>query len=550
MYNYTINLNDALNIASIAPNGTGNTASIGLGLYNYVNYSVGIWGDFQAVINERGSNMQLVKEVYLCIDGSDDIGAFYVTGFSTPFYCDENYVYRIPLHGGMTQNGQVNVLISCPGATTFTQLNAVTAHFEVEEYPFTLSAQQRGGVSPLVNSILKKEHLLVTVQATVANGSSVNVEVTDYSFAPTLVKTNQTVQVKRFTKTTNITLQNTTATPDYKLEGDVAIDPNTTNSLQMRVAIPSSVQGTVNAVLTLHGGGWASGNRGYYAHYKNFVLSKGLVYAGVDYTLISTNEENDLVPMYDEHGDLCSACGVMLTDIDKAISTLGTILANKGLTLGKVALMGYSAGGHLALLYAFSNSTSSDSPISLVVAEAAPTYFVPAEIVSAEEINNYNGTEDLDMVVLESSALHNYRANLIKICAGIGEQDDLNVISNKVAEISPLCQTSGAQNYFSAGGKVLLAYGIDETKAYVDQCIEQNPNTLGSFNDNTIKMSRATGLCSLTSESNCKLHVLYQHNHEELANISDLTDTCAEYYLEELSSVLQAFGRNEIIEFQ
>ena len=37
----------------------------------------------------------------------------------------------------------------------------------------------------------------------------------------------------------------------------------------------------------------------------------------------------------------------------------------------KIALMGHSAGGHLALLYAYKNPTQ----IDLVISEAGPTYF-------------------------------------------------------------------------------------------------------------------------------------------------------------------------------
>ena len=527
MYNYTINLNDALNIASIAPNGTGNTASIGLGLYNYVNYSVGIWGDFQAVINERGSNMQLVKEVYLCIDGSDDIGAFYVTGFSTPFYCDENYVYRIPLHGGMTQNGQVNVLISCPGATTFTQLNAVTAHFEVEEYPFTLSAQQRVGVFPLVNRILKKEHLLVTVQATVANGSSVNVEVTDYSLVPTLVQTGRTVQVERLTKTASVTLQNTTETFPSVSINNVAIYQDQTNSLQMDVAIPSSVQGTVNAVLTLHGGGWASGNREKYAHYEYIVLSNGLVYAGVDYSLItpSSNANNP-------------NCNTMLGDIAQAISTLGTILENKGLTLGKVALMGYSAGGHLALLYGLKNpyNPADNSGISLIVAEGAPTYFTKYDLHNAD----FN-CDKRDSIII-SNYEHNQMATIIRILAGAGSDlsETIEPSCCEIRAISPadLPNNNKYEDFADAGGKILLAYAKKSDNATDDGLVLFNRGT--AIKQKLINSSR------LFEIKNC--------NHEQLATLINLIgtetvdDEDALTYLEKLDEVLSSYADDSSID--
>ena len=427
------------------------------------------------------------------------------------------------------QNGQVNVLISCPGATTFTQLNAVTAHFEVEEYPFTLSAQQRVGVFPLVNRILKKEHLLVTVQATVANGSSVNVEVTDYSLVPTLVQTGRTVKVERLTKTTNITLQNTTETPDYKLQGDVAINPNTTNSLQMRVAIPSSVQGTVNAVLTLHGGGWAGGNREKYAHYENLVLSNGLVYAGVDYSLItpSSNANNP-------------NCNTMLGDIAQAISTLRDTLddSNMNITLGKVALMGYSAGGHLALLYGLKNpyNPADNSGISLIVAEGAPTYFTKYDLHDADF-----DCDKRDSIII-SNYEHNQMAKIIRILAGAGSDlsETIEPSCCEIRAISPadLPNNNKYEDFADAGGKILLAYAKKS----------DNPT-----DDGLVLFNRGTAIKQKLINSS-RLFEIKNCNHEQLATLINLIgtetvdDEDALTYLEKLDEVLSSYADDSSID--
>ncbi|MBQ2723336.1 MAG: hypothetical protein IJF72_01645 [Clostridia bacterium] len=490
---YSINSQGSLNIASFAPNGTGSTTNIGLGLYNYVNYSVGIWGDFQAVINERGSNMQLVKEVYLCIDGSDDIGAFYVTGFSTPFYCDENYVYRIPLHGGMTQNGQVNVLISCPGATTFTQLNAVTAHFEVEEKQFSLFVPSKiyAYTQNITNDLLQQNKKNFDVRAQ-AIGETTMSKVTDFSIA--LSANGQRVIFSRFSEAVTVDIK-------VKTDSTIYINYNNgeTSNPNMEIAIPTNIllptydnytifeKAQLNAVITLHGGAWAGGNRGEYAHYKDSVLNKGLVYAGVDYSLItpSSNANNP-------------NCNTMLTDIATAISTLRDTLddPNINITLGKVALMGYSAGGHLALLYGLQNpyNPANNSGISLIVAECAPT--------------DLSGLYDY---VTSVESYDGDKINLLRILSGAYNQDDAVVKSNlenqsplNVAQTLPIGQSSL---------DVLLLYSDSDGTGQ-----DADINTMG---DGLVFYSDGYNLRTHLANkvSSCQLYTLSSVQHDSLKNV-------------------------------
>ena len=114
-------------------------------------------------------------------------------------------------------------------------------------------------------------------------------------------------------------------------------------------------------IIFIHGGSWSSGDKSDEALRCRLLASLGYVTVSVNYTLWSedTRYEYRVTDVLDE--------------IDAAILKTADFFAERGITVGKVALAGYSAGGHLALLYAYSRSETAPYDVAFVSSMAGPT---------------------------------------------------------------------------------------------------------------------------------------------------------------------------------
>jgi acetyl esterase/lipase len=90
------------------------------------------------------------------------------------------------------------------------------------------------------------------------------------------------------------------------------------------------------AVVLVHGGGWVSGARGGVARWNEWLADQGFVVFDIDYRLAPPPRWQDAV-----------------NDVDDAIAWVRAHAARFGVDPGRVGLVGWSAGGHLALLTAY-----------------------------------------------------------------------------------------------------------------------------------------------------------------------------------------------------
>lgn len=163
--------------------------------------------------------------------------------------------------------------------------------------------------------------------------------------------------------------------------------PYGTHPLQtMDISIPEgSPDARYPLVLTLHGGEWMGGDKSALGRYTATVLASNCIHVNINYRLLNNGISADAETPYEE----------MLDDIEAAFDFLARNAETYQIDTAKAGIAGYSSGGHLALLYAYTR-TSGPIPIRFVISEAGPTNFMDPKTF----------TEDGDLWLHESHNGH------------------------------------------------------------------------------------------------------------------------------------------------
>ncbi|MDR1805432.1 MAG: alpha/beta hydrolase, partial [Clostridium sp.] len=114
-----------------------------------------------------------------------------------------------------------------------------------------------------------------------------------------------------------------------------------------------------DVMIFLHGGFWCSGDK---SSYSGFCAT----YAAQGYACVTMNYQ--LLSQYAFIGtDNGVRCQNMLDDMTAAITAIKNLLESNGRQVDKLALRGYSAGGHLSATYAYTCADISPIPIAFCV---------------------------------------------------------------------------------------------------------------------------------------------------------------------------------------
>ena len=158
---------------------------------------------------------------------------------------------------------------------------------------------------------------------------------------------------------------------NYDVHRNVAYGEKAANV--MDIYIPRKVKGAEDAgcVLFVHGGSWSGGDKKEETIRCRVLASRGYIAASVNYTLWSENTAKEYTVFE------------VLDELDAALLTLKTFSAERGISVTKAATAGYSAGAHLAMLYAYSRSDKAPLDITFVASMAGPADITP-EVWGAE----------------------------------------------------------------------------------------------------------------------------------------------------------------------
>ena len=120
--------------------------------------------------------------------------------------------------------------------------------------------------------------------------------------------------------------------------------------------LPENYTGEVGLVLYIHGGGWIYGSKADY-DYCAETVKRGYAAATINYRYAAMD-----VSIWD-----------ILDDVTAALAKIKELAAEKGITINKCMLSGFSAGGHISLMYAYTRAASAPITPVAVVSKSGPT---------------------------------------------------------------------------------------------------------------------------------------------------------------------------------
>ncbi|MBR4186690.1 MAG: alpha/beta hydrolase [Clostridia bacterium] len=189
-------------------------------------------------------------------------------------------------------------------------------------------------------------------------------------------------------------------------------------------------------VLSIHGGAWIHGDKGYYRDELDEWAAKGYAAAAINYHYLSP----------DTHMD------TLVHDITEALAAIKKTAAENGVTLSRALLTGASAGGHLSLLYAYAMADEAPIRPVCVVDYCGPTLLTDKELLEGtpsryppmeqwiELYSNLTGIpfrgenrEEFMPLLLKYSPLHYVNEHSVPTIICHGQRDDVVPFSNATA---------------------------------------------------------------------------------------------------------------------
>ena len=157
----------------------------------------------------------------------------------------------------------------------------------------------------------------------------------------------------------------------YTLYEDVGYGNNERHKLDL--CVPDGAAGEVGLILFIHGGGWTEGDKALYRqHVTRWAKDNGYITAALNYRYASDTVHADEI----------------LDDITAALTKIKSRAAEMSISTEKVMLVGHSAGGHLATLYAY--KVGDDAPIkpAAVVSQSGLTNLADSNYFGANRVAN------------------------------------------------------------------------------------------------------------------------------------------------------------------
>ncbi len=219
------------------------------------------------------------------------------------------------------------------------------------------------------------------------------------------------------------------------------------------LVIPQGLNSNAGLVMCIYGGGWVMGDKSeYHNNLIKLCREKGVAAAALNYRYVSETTGFD-----DELDDISSALAAIKAEGEK-----------RGIVFDRVLLNGISAGGHLALLYAYSRKdTAPVKPVCVVslcgpsdfeyefyysrenavTKEAGPDYF--REIIGRGIGRSFAADEidDVRPALKKRSPVNYVDRNTVPTVFGHGDRDDIVPLRNAI-ELDKKLTECGVEHSF------------------------------------------------------------------------------------------------------
>lgn len=145
-----------------------------------------------------------------------------------------------------------------------------------------------------------------------------------------------------------------------KVYRDISYGEGEANKFDLYVPADTSKE-SYGLVVYLHAGGFTSGDKSGDAEMLAWLCSKGYVAAGINYTLRTADNDKSVYSQSME--------------IKEAMPKVVEEAAKLGYPIDKMAISGGSAGGTLAMLYAYRDAAASPVPVRMMFQAVGPSSF-------------------------------------------------------------------------------------------------------------------------------------------------------------------------------
>ena len=153
-------------------------------------------------------------------------------------------------------------------------------------------------------------------------------------------------------------------TPKYEVFSNIAYSTASERNV-MDIYVPAEAyeKEENGCILFIHGGSWSSGSKDEMLGECVALANEGYITATMSYTLITDGNRDTYRVM------------TVLDEISLAIEEIKRFSEEKGLNITKLATSGYSAGGHLSMLYSYSRADESAIPLAFAANKVGPSDF-------------------------------------------------------------------------------------------------------------------------------------------------------------------------------